>query len=111
MTNTDLTSDEEIRLEIQKLDAEEQAALVMAQSSETMLMETLQAIKGLGPRIQEAMEENNVEEMHAQLNKFIENFSMMVALIPNLLNSLQEANEAKLWKDKYEFLLTLPAGE
>lgn len=108
---TDPTSDEEIRLEIQRLAAEEQVALVMAQSSETMLIETLQAIKGLGPRIQEAMEENNIEEMHTQLSNFIDNFSTMVSLIPNMLNYLQEANEAKLWKDKYEFLLTLPEGE
>ncbi|MGA1717995.1 MAG: hypothetical protein ACO38Q_04250 [Aquiluna sp.] len=112
MTNIHLTSsDEEIRLEIQKLDAEEQTHLAMAESSQKLLVEELNLVKKIGPQMQKAMEENNVDEMYEGLETFIGIFSNITNLISVHMNSLRDANEAKLWKDKYEFLLTIPEGE
>ena len=112
MTTVDLTSsDEEIRLEIQRLDAEEQTHLALAEGSQKVLVDGLAMVRAIGPRIQKALDENNFEEVQAGLDQFIEIFSTFPELIALQMNSYREANEAKLWKDKYEFLLTLPEGE
>ena len=116
MTKVDLTgSDEEIRLEIQRLDVEEQMHFEMSQSSEKVLLETLSSVRGLVHRIQKAMEEDNAEEVGACLEQFADSLSDFLNLVPTYMSSLHEANEARLWKDKYEFLLqvgtTIAVGE
>lgn len=111
MTKVDLTSDEEIRLEIQRLDAEEQTHLAMAEGSHQLLVEQLALVKTIGPRIQKAMEENNVDEMYEGLETFIGTFTNITNLIAVHMDSLREANEVGLYKDKYEILLTIPEGE
>ena len=111
MTNVDLSNDEEIRLEIQRLDAEEQAALIMAEGTKNLLSETLIAVRDLGPRLQQAMEDNNIPMMHEGLDEFIAKFTMISELIPGWIDSLKEASFASFYKEQYELLLTLPEGE